>query len=310
MQAPVHAPAPAVAAPPAIAHPPGRLVDVGTTRLWVEEEGRGDPLLLLAGGPANSHLTFHPYFSALADEYRVLYVDYRGRGRSAPVDDPRDVTFTGDVADIAALVEALDLGPVNLYGFSYGGMVAQALALDHPGLVRRLVLANTVHSAEMWQKNHENINRELELQFPEVWEEIQALRAEGARSTEPRMQRLFAVHAKLVRFYNPDNAARILSEPGSRNAELYPVFAGDDVEFFIGGEVARLPDYRPRLGELAMPTLILAGRYDRALYPKQQREFARAAPRAEFAWMERSGSFAHVEEPEEVMALLRRFLQR
>lgn len=303
MQAPMHA------ATPAIAHPAGRHVDVGTTRLWIEEEGRGEPLLLLAGGPANSHLTFHPYFSALADTHRVIYVDYRGRGRSDAVADPRLVTFAGDVADIAALIEALGLGPVNLYGFSYGGMVAQAIALDHPALVRRLVLANTVHSAEMWQKNHENINRELELQYPEVWEQVLALRAEGVRSTDPRVQRLYAVHSKLVRFYNPDNAAKLLSEPGSRNADLYPVFAGEDVEFFIGGEVARLPDFRPRLKDLAMPTLILAGRYDRALYPKYQYEFARSAPQAEFTWMERSGTFAHIEEPDAVMALLRRFLR-
>ena len=298
----------APAAPPAIHHPAGRLIEVNHTRLWIEEEGRGEPLLLLAGGPANSHLTFHPHFSALADAYRVIYVDYRGRGRSAPVADPREVTFAGDVADVAALIDRLGLGPVHLYGFSYGGMVAQAIALDHPALVRRLVLANTVHSAEMWQKNHENINRELELQYPEVWEQVLALRAEGVRSTDPRMQRLYAVHAKLVRFYNPDNAAKLLTEPGARNAELYPVFAGDDVEFFVGGEVARLPDFRPRLQELAMPTLILAGRWDRALYPKYQVQFARAAPQAEFAWMERSGTFAHVEEPETVMALLRRFL--
>ena len=50
----------AVPPAPTIAHPPGRLIDVNGTRLWVETEGSGEPLLLLAGGPANSHLTFHP----------------------------------------------------------------------------------------------------------------------------------------------------------------------------------------------------------------------------------------------------------
>jgi proline iminopeptidase len=89
---------------------------------------------------------------------------------------------------------------------------------------------------------------------------------------------------------------------------LYAAFAGEDIEFFLGGEVARLPDFRPRLRELRMPLLVLAGRYDRALYPAYQREFARYAPRAEFVMMERSGSFAHIEEPEALMALLRRFL--
>jgi proline iminopeptidase len=163
----------------------------------------------------------------------------------------------------------------------------------------------------MWQKNHENINREIANQFPEVWEKILSLRAAGVRSTDPRVQALYAVHGPLVRFYNPDNAKKLLSEPGARNAELYPLFVGDDVEFFIGGEVAKLPDFRPRLAELSMsvPTLILAGRYDRALYPAYQMEFARYAPEARFVWMERSGTFSHIEEPEAVMALVREHLR-
>ena len=252
-------------------------------------------------------MVFHPTFGALAETHRVLYLDYRGRGRSAPVGNPRTITFAGDVADVAGVVRALDLGPVNVYGFSYGGMVAQALALEHPELVKRLVLANTLHSPEMWQWNHENINRELELQYPEVWDQILALRSEGVPSTDPRVQQLYAVHARLCRFYDPDNAVRVPSEPGSKNAELYPVFVGEDVEFFIGGEVARLPDFRTRLRELGMPVMILAGRYDRALCPRYQLDFRRCAPQAEFHWMERSGTFSHIEEPDAVMGLLQRF---
>jgi proline iminopeptidase len=289
-------------------HPPGRHVAVNGTRLWVEREGSGPPLLLLAGGPASSHLIFHPHFSALADRFEVIYVDLRGRGRSDRPARPEDVTFAGDVEDVDALREALGFERWHVYGFSYGGMVAQAYALRHPGRVERLVLANTVHGAEMWQRNHENINREIENQYPEVWERILALRAAGRRSTDDEVQELYRVHGPLVRFFDPAKAALLPSEPGMRDMALYRAFAGDDVEFFVGGEVARLPDFRPRLKELAMPVLILAGRFDRALYPKYQLEFARCAPQAEFVWMERSGSFAHVEEPETVMALLRRFL--
>jgi proline iminopeptidase len=186
-------------------HPPGTHVIVNGTRLWIEREGSGEPLLLLAGGPANSHLTFHPAFSALADTYEVLYVDYRGRGRSDPVADYRTVTFAQDVADVEAVRDALDLERLHVYGFSYGGMVAQAYALAHPERVTSLVLANTVHSPEMWQKNHENINREIANQFPEVWDEITRLRADGVRSTAPEIQWLYRVHGPLIRFYNPDN---------------------------------------------------------------------------------------------------------
>lgn len=289
-----------------IHHPEGRHHDVRGHRLWVEQEGEGDPVLLLAGlGPAGSHLVFHPHFTDISRDHRVIYVDLFGRGRSDRPADLAEVTFARDVADVAALIAELGLGPVHLYGFSYGGLLAQAVALDHPELVRTLVLANTLHSPEMWQQNHANINRELENQFPEVWERVQRLRAEGVVSTDPRMQQELSVAAKLVRFFDPDNASRLLTEPGARNLELYPLFCGADVDFIIGGEVARLPDFRPRLKALAMPTLVLAGRYDRALYPALQRDFARFAPQAEFRMLERSGSFGHIEEPETVFQALR-----
>lgn len=290
----------------AVVHPPGRLCDVGGHRLWVESEGEGERVVLLAGlGPAGSHVIFHPHFTPLAETHEVVYVDLYGRGRSDAAPDLREITFAGDVADVAELLR--ELGPAHLYGFSYGGLVAQAVALAHPGRVRSLVLANTLHSSEMWQLNHENINRELANQAPEIWERIVALRREGVASTDPRMQEQFAIHARLVRFYDPDNAARVATEPGARNVELYPIFCGADIDFVIGGEVARIPDFRPRLRDLEMPLLVLAGRHDRALYPALQRQFLDFAHQAELRFLERSGSFGHVEEPETVIAALREF---
>lgn len=292
-------------------HPPGQHYNVRGRRLWVEQEGNGEPVILLSGlGPAGSHVIFHPYFDALAIDYRIVYVDLYGRGRSDAPRDLNEITFESDVADLAALLLELNLEPVHLYGFSYGGLLAQALALDHPHLVRSLVLVNSLHSPEMWQLNHSNINREIANQCPEVWAKIQTLRAEGVPSTDPKMQELFAYGAKLVRFYNPENARLLATEPGARNFELYPLFCGQDVDFTIGNQVAQIPDFRPRLKNVAAPMLVLAGRFDRALYPKLQHQFLTYAPQAEFHILERSGSFSHVEEPEEVFRILRNFWKR
>lgn len=131
-------------------HAPGQFVNAGGRRLWVESEGDGPAVLLLAGfGPAGSHAIFHPFFSGLAEDHRVIYADLYGRGRSDAPADLRDSTFASDVADVAALIPELGVGPVHVYGFSYGGLIGQALALEHPGLVRSLVLANSLHSPEM-----------------------------------------------------------------------------------------------------------------------------------------------------------------
>jgi len=162
----------------------------------------------------------------------------------------------------------------------------------------------------MWQANHANINAELARQDPEVWERITTLRSAGRRSTHPEVAAQFAAAARLVRFYNPDHAGLLATEPGARNFELYPVFAGADVDFIIGGEVARIPDFRPRLKEIAVPVMVLAGRHDRALYPRLQRQFTEFDPRIRLEFLERSGSFSHVEEPETVFGLVRDFTGR
>ncbi|MFD1537907.1 alpha/beta fold hydrolase [Nonomuraea guangzhouensis] len=287
-------------------HPNGRHHEIRGHRLWVEQDGAGHPVVLLAGlGPAGSHVVFHPHFDALAADHRVIYVDLHGRGRSDRPADLGEVTFAGDVADMAALLA--ELGPAHLYGFSYGGLIAQAIALDHPHLVTTLTLANSLHSPEMWQLNHANINRELATQLPETWERIQALRRSGLPSTSEPMRAEFATAAPLIRFYDPANAALLATEPGARNEELYPLFCGSDIDFVIGGQVPVIPDFRPRLKEIAVPLMVLAGRYDRALYPALQLDFQRFAPQARFEMLERSGSFGHVEEPGTVLDLLRDF---
>lgn len=229
-------------------HPPGRHYQVRGHRLWVETEGDGPALVPLAGlGPAGSHVIFHPFFTGLASTHRLIYVDLRGRGRSDQPADLTSITFADDVADVAELISELRLGPVHVYGFSYGGLLGQALALDHPDLVQSLVIANSLHSSEMWQANHANINAELARQHPDVWDQITALRAQGLKSTDPEVAAQFAFAARLVRFYNPDNADLLASEPGARNLQLYPLFVGADVDFIIGGQVAQLPDFRPRV---------------------------------------------------------------
>ncbi|TQL90413.1 proline iminopeptidase [Actinoallomurus bryophytorum] len=267
--------------------------------------------MLLAGlGPAGSHVIFHPFFTGLAGTHRLIYVDLHGRGRSEHPADLADITFAEDVADIAALIDELGLGPVHVYGFSYGGLLGQALALDHPESLLSLTIANSLHGPEMWQANHANINAELARQHPQVWDRITTLRSQGLKATDPEMATEFAVAARLVRFYNPDNARLLASEPGARNLELYPLFAGADVDFIIGGQVARIPDFRPRLKEITVPVMVLAGRYDRALYPALQRQFTEYAPQIRLEFLERSGSFSHVEEPQAVFGLVREFTGR
>ena len=295
--------------PGSIIHPPGNFALVNGAKLWYEIEGKGEPLLLIAGGPGSSHTGsgFHPYFSALADSYRVIYFDAFGRGKSDRAKSPHEYTFERDVEDIEGIRKVLNLGKINILGFSYGGMVAQAYALKYPDSVKRLILAHTLFSAEMWQANNDNWNYEIKNQCPELWERIQKLRAQGFHSSAKEHQEIYGqAPAGLFFFYNAANADKLASE---YNWDVYYSIAGDDADFLIGGDLAKL-DFRTQLKNLKMPLLILASRFDRVAFPRFTIQFKQYAPQAEFVMFEKAGHFSFLEDPDSFFEVLRTFLSK
>lgn len=111
--------------------------DVNGLSLYYEEHGSGEPLVMLHGGIGASE-TLAPLLPAL--DRPVILVDLQGHGRTADVDRPLRPSSMAD--DIAALAAHLGLDSIDLFGYSLGGAVALRTAIQHPGLVRRLVLVS------------------------------------------------------------------------------------------------------------------------------------------------------------------------
>lgn len=130
--------------PPADLHnaAPTRFQDIGGVRLAYRRFGKegATPVVLLQhfAGTMNNADPIHT--NRLAQDRPVILVDYRGVGRS---EGQTPSTVPGLAADIIALIRALDLSQVDVFGFSLGGFVAQQVALDAPELVRRLLLVGT-----------------------------------------------------------------------------------------------------------------------------------------------------------------------
>jgi pimeloyl-ACP methyl ester carboxylesterase len=119
--------------------------DVNGISLYYEEHGSGQPLILLHGGYATSE-TYAAILPSLASGRRVIAVDLQGHGRTADVDRPLSFQTMGD--DIAALIRHLGLTPgaqgvqADVMGYSFGAGTALRTAIQHPDLVRRLVIVS------------------------------------------------------------------------------------------------------------------------------------------------------------------------
>src|SRR3712207_544598 len=106
-------------------------------RLWYDRRGNGEPLLWLTGFGISTAI-IEPLLDDYAPHAECVVFDPRGAGRSAaPL---RPVTMAQFAADAVALLDALGIPSAHLYGLSWGGIVAQEVALRFPDRVRSLML--------------------------------------------------------------------------------------------------------------------------------------------------------------------------
>jgi len=124
------------------------LATVNGVQLAYTEMGSGPPLVLLHGGFGSWEM-FGPNLELLAEAHRVIGVDLQSHGRS-PAATGRPMRFESMADDVAALIAQLGIGRTAVMGFSLGGGVALRMAIQHPGLVDRLVVVSAPFKRRGW----------------------------------------------------------------------------------------------------------------------------------------------------------------
>ena len=116
------------------------LVEHQGARIYWDEEGSGEPILLIMGLGVTSHM-WHRTRPVLAERFWTLALDNRGVGRSDVPCGPYPMPLMA--ADAAAVLDAAGVESAHIYGVSMGGMIAQEFALQYPKRVRSLILGCT-----------------------------------------------------------------------------------------------------------------------------------------------------------------------
>lgn len=116
------------------------IAKIDNINIYYEIHGKGDPLVLIMGFSQDIS-EWEKTIVKLSEKYRVLAFDNRGAGRSDKPDIPYTIEIMAD--DTAKLMEAIGIMRADILGISMGGRIALALALQHPGKVKGLVLAST-----------------------------------------------------------------------------------------------------------------------------------------------------------------------
>ena len=266
------------------------LVAVNGIQMNVEESGSGEPLLLLHGftGAAS---TWRDLASSW-DGWRRIAVDLIGHGESDAPSDERRYTMERCVADLGALLDELRIERATVLGYSMGGRVALQLAAAAPERVAALVLegassgiddvAERAARAASDRALADDVERDGIEAFVDRWERVPIFATQSRLPDDVRARQR---HQRL--------ANRTIGLANS----LRGMGAGAQSSLW------------PRLHELTMPVLLIAGEDD-AKYSEMARAMASRMPAASTCIVPGAGHAVHLERPDAFSDYVKEFLTK
>jgi 3-oxoadipate enol-lactonase len=258
-----------------------RRLQIGDGELVVEEDGDGEPFLLVHGFPFDRRM-----WRGQRDAFpgmRLLLPDLRGHGESEPVPPP--YTLVDMAEDLRQILDHLAIEQVVFAGLSMGGYIALAFAGRYPERLRALLLLDTHPKADP----------------PEV------RRGRAETATRARKDGVASLAAELTerfvggRGVDPEVVALVRQ-----------MILDTSVEGMVGSltAMAARPDSTPILSSIPCPTLVLVGTADQITPPAMARAMHAEIPGAELVEIPDAGHLAPLEQPKPVNTAILAFLRR
>jgi len=247
-------------------------ISIGDIRLFFDIEGgsrsvvngrivQKPTLLLLHGGPGIDHNYFRPAMSELAQDMQVIYLDHRGHGQSDR-GHPDQWNLKQWADDVSNFANALELDKVVLFGNSFGGFVAQKIALMQPKWLDKLILSSTMATF--------NAQRIIGAFGKAYGEHVQA--AAEAFWSNPCDEDVRQQYRQICgSYYNTTPQNRMHGQQIIRNDAILEHFYrpnGEGRQFNFLGE----------LYKITVPTLVLGGKKDPVSTPEDAEDLMNALP--------------------------------
>lgn len=288
-------------------------VDAKGVMIYYEEFGKGKPLMIVHGGPGASHDYFLPYLLPLARNYRLIFIDERGSGKSERLDDATKYTVENMVEDVEAVRSALSIGKMALLGHSYGGVLAKAYALKYQNNLSHLILCSTFPSTsqmnEVFVKIKENMAPELRERINKM--ESEGLFGHGLPYERNRYTNEYKIAAWGEGYFpylyqrNPDPDYDPAGEAFSW--ALYREMWGSHGEYVIDGNLKSV-EYVDKLPSIKVPTLINCGDNDECA-PSLSKEMHEKIAGSKLVIFPQSGHMTFVDQPDLFMKAIMDFLR-
>jgi pimeloyl-ACP methyl ester carboxylesterase len=259
---------------------------VNGIKIYYEEQGTGEPLLLINGLAFPMDLWF-AQIEELSKDFRVIALDNRGIGQSDKPDEEYSIPLMA--SDSVGLLRALGIQKANVAGLSMGGFIAQEIALSYPESLNRLILVATGMGGP----------RLLALGKP-FWDSSVVAIA-GKTYWDVYRIDLTLMTAPEFAERHPETLDKAV-ELRMKNPQPFHAFVR---QFTAAG----LFDSNERVHRIDKPTLIVLGREDPIFPIDLAEDFREKLPHAKMVIYENCGHAIHLEKPDQLSKDIREFLK-
>jgi proline iminopeptidase len=272
-----------------------------SVKIWYKVEGADNsneiPILLIHGGPG---ATARPFEKTIGPEIAkvrpVIYMDYRGAGRSDRPKDPAKYSFAILASDAEAIRESLGIEKWVVFGHSNGGATAITYALKYSSHVAALILCDPLLSPVDLEMN---MIHKIALAPSDKYEQARAIYKSG-ESEEVRFGRLLDLIDQKTRdsfqFYNTENSSVLAGYQAELSKEIGKgLMEPALMQGLIASGFFQFDAFKSA-ADLTIPVLVLIGRYDSEISIDNSMKFALAVPNGYVDMMEHSGHHPYLEE--------------
>jgi proline iminopeptidase len=276
------------------------LKKINGTLLNFHTLGKGEPLLVIHGGPALSYTYFLPHLGELSKKYKLIFYDQRANGKSA-VPKPDSLGLKFFVDDIEAIRKELAVEKISVLGHSWGALVAVNYGIHYPGRIKRLILCNPVPMSSEYD-GEELKNQQKKAASRDSTDRSIILGSKGFKNEDPEAFRKLIILSFRHSFYDESNLKKLVIHVNANYVESSRALAeglGKDLDqynFFEG------------LKGMSVPTLIIHGADD-AIPLTATSRLQKAIVGSKLEVYKKCGHFAFIEKHEKFTSDVVSFLR-
>ena len=269
--------------------------------IYCKTVGSGKPIVILHGGPGLDHTSLLPQFYELAKNYKLIFYDQRGSGKSTGKIDSVSISIDNFVEDLEGLRQQLHFEKMNLLGHSWGGLLAMNYAIKYPKRIKKLMLVSSFGATskfipEFVKNREERRTKEDSTSLANIMESTGF-----AKRAPPVMEQFMGLFFKSY-FYDQSKYNQLTITFNHKTASnLLPIFT------LLSKEFSNY-DITNKIKKIDFPVLIIHGQND-PVPVKYAYGLNRIIKKSQLVVIKNCGHFPFVEAKEKFISSCANFLK-